>query len=189
MRALLPLVVAALGCVSAPSRQDAGAPGQWPRGTYDARRQMFGVAFGAPGRIRFKSTQPLYVTFLELRSTRDSLDVLAPSGALGSQAITGPIELEIGAETVDAMAPMTASQQHERCTVMRTAGGDIDQSFCPVSRDYRSASGSGWSFRNPMFMLLSTEPLAQPTPGAIRWEAQRTVPPVAKGTGWTVVPL
>src|SRR5262245_51919856 len=91
-RLLLLSVAATLGCASAPNAGRSSAS-MWPGGSKPQLRSMSGVAFGQPGMVRFVSTAPMYVVFLELRLTLDSLDV-RPSNNMGVDvALTASTDL------------------------------------------------------------------------------------------------
>ena len=181
----------ALGCASsATTHRLAGAP-DWPLGNDARQRVMHGVEFGPPGRVRFSSIVPVYVVFLELRPTLDSLDVRQPLGDSALVAYTGPVDLVAPVETVDRLTPLTASAPAGSCTIMKNAGDEVGggREFCPVSRSYGRTPSRSWDFRNRVFLLVSSTPLPTPLPRAIPWASQRTVPPVSAGSTWTVLTL
>jgi hypothetical protein len=131
----------------------------------------------------------VYVVLFELRPTLDSLDVRLPQGVEPAQALTGPVDLQVDGETVERLMPTKTSAPATDCTVMKTAGGDINQEFCPVSRGNGSAELRSWQFRNRMFLLVTNTPPVSPLPRTIPWAARLTLPPVALGSGWTVFEL
>jgi len=179
------------GCASsAASRQSAAAP-EWPLGNDARQRAMNSIQFGPPGRVRFQSRSPVYVVFLELRPTLDSLDVRLPQGDEAIEALTGPVDLVAPLETVDRLTMPTASVPASNCTIMRNAGDEIGggHEFCPVSRAYGPSPSRTWDFRNKVFLLVSSTPFPTPLTQTIPYHGQRTAPPVAAGGGWTVITL
>ena len=191
MRTRLVLVSAAAlsGCASAPNANRAPAS-LWPGGSEPQLRAVSGVAFGQQGRLRFVSGSPLYVVFLELRPSFDSLDVRASTNKGSDVGLTGTTDLFTSMETVDALERSTVSAQFGNCTIVKMgAGDDIGKEVCPVSRSYGPEGPPKWRFRNRVFLLVSDRPFAAPLPRAIRWAARHTTPPVVPGSRWTAFEL
>ena len=183
-RFVLAAVAATLGCASAPNaKRSAGS--LWPAGSEPQLSMVSGVAFGQQGHVRFVSGSPLYVMFLELRPSFDSLDVRTSPDVSSYDPVTGSTELSTSMETVDALERATASAQFGNCTIMRNAGDPTGHEVCPVSRSYGPDVGRKWRFRNRVFLLVSDRPFARPLPSAIPWAARHTAPPVVAGSKWT----
>lgn len=180
-----------IGCASSGANRRSAAAPEWPLGNDARQRAMHSLQFGPPGQVRFQSRAPVYVVFLELRPTLDSLDVRFPKGDETLEALTGPVDLVVPAETVDRLTMPTASAPATNCTIMRNAGDEVGggHEFCPVSRSYGRSGGRPWAFRNKVFLLVSTMPFPTPLARTIPYAGQRTVPPVASGGGWTVITL
>ena len=187
-RLLLACVVATLGCVSAPNA-DRPSASLWPGGSEPQLRAMSGVAFRQPGNVRFVSTAPMHVLFLELRPSFDSVDVRTSTGVDSDGPVAGTTELSTSMETVDALQPATASAQSTNCTIMTSTGDPIGHEVCPVSRSYGPESGRKWRFRNRVFLVVSDRPFVTPLPRVIAWAARHTTPPVVPGAKWTVFEL
>lgn len=148
------------------------------------------VAYGQPGHVRFVSGAPMYVLFLELRPSFDSVDVRSSADMDSNDALTGTSELLASMETVDALQPATASAQFTNCSILKSGAGDpTGQQVCPVSRSYGPEPLRTWRFRNRVFLLVSDRPFATPLPRAIPWAATRTIPPVVTGSKWTALEL
>ena len=190
MRARLVLVsvAATLGCASAPNAGRSTAS-QWPGGSEPQLRSMSGVAFRQQGTLRFVSTARLYVVFLELRKSLDSVDVRTANGVGSDHPLAGTTDLATSMETVDALQAATASAQPGNCATMRSAGDPDGREVCFVSRSYDPGVTRKWRFRNRVFLLVSDRPFVTPLPRAIPWAARLTSPPVAAGSKWTALEL
>jgi hypothetical protein len=187
-RFVLVSVAVLLGCASAPNANRAAS--LWPGGSEPQLRAVSGVAFGQPGSLRFVSSAPLYVVFLELRPSLDSLDVRASNNRESEDALIGATDLFTSMQTVDALQRSTVSAQFNNCTTVKMgAGDDVGKEVCPVSRSYGPEGPPKWRFRNRVFLLVSDRPFAAPLPRAIRWAARYTTPPVAPGSRWTAFEL
>ena len=179
----------AVGCASAPNAHTAESSA-WPRGSEPQLAAMNGVAFRAAGHVRFASRTPLYVLFLELRPSLDSVDVRISADMDPGVALTGVSELLTSMETVDALQPATASSQFANCSTVKLGAGDpTGQEVCPVSRSYGPEPSRTWRFRNRVFLLVSDRPFPTALPRAIPWAANRTTPPVVTGSKWTAFEL
>ena len=187
-RLVLVSVVAALGCASAPNAGRSPAS-QWPGGSEPQLRSMSGVALRQQGALRFVSTAPLYVMFLELRPSFDSLDVRTANDVGSDAPLAGTTDLSTSMQTADALQPATASAQPGNCATMKNAGDEAGREVCYVSRSYSPDVTRKWRFRNRVFLLVSDKPFVTPLPAAIRWAAGSTVPPVAAGAKWTALEL
>jgi len=187
-RLLLVSLAASLGCASAPNATRTSAS-VWPDGSEPQFRSMSRVGFGQPGAVRFISTSPKYVLFLELRQSLDTMDVRTSINVSSDVAVTASTDLSTSMETVDALERATASAQFGNCTIMRSAGDPTGHEVCPVSRSYGPESGRKWRFRNRVFLLVSDQPFATPLPRAIQWASRHTTPPVMPGAKWTAFGL
>ncbi len=194
---IVSVALASLGCASTQSgtaaksvSNTARSRSEWPLGNNVRLRGSAGVYLGASAHLRFISSQPLYVAFLELRPALDSLEVRMPLGIEGDDALQGSTELLAPFETVDKMARMTASAPAMNCSTIKMGAGDpTGTQFCPVSRNDFGPNGRAWTFRNRTFLLVSDRPFPAPLPSAIRWSARATIAPVVEGARWTVIEL
>jgi len=188
-RYLLGLIVAALGCASAPNANGSSAR-VWPGPSSPGLRLANSVTYGQPASLRLVSSSPVYVMLFELRPKLDSLDQRPAKNLRPDDALTGANDVYTSLETVDALEPATASMQATNCTIVKGGAGDTEgHAFCPISRMYGSASGRPWRFRNRVFMLISDQPFPRPVPQAIRWDSRGMVTPVAPGAKWTAIEL
>lgn len=197
---IVSIALLSLGCASTPrgtaitSASNASSTSQsrseWPLGNDTQLRGSAGVRPGASAHLRFISSKPLYVAFLELRPSLDSLVVRMPLGIEGDDPLQGTTELLAPFETVDKMARMTASAPATNCSNVKMGAGDpTGTEVCPVSRNDFGPNGRPWTFRNRTFLLISDRPFPAPLPAAIRWSARSTVAPVVEGAKWTVIEL
>ena len=181
---LLGVTLAAVGCASSPTGKP-GSSSLWPGGSASQLRMVMGVKYGQQGTITVATGRPLFAVFLELRPTRDSLDVRRATNAAVELPIERSSDLFTSMETVDAAQASTVSAPATNCsTVYMGAGDPTGAQVCPVSRSYTAGSGRQWRFRNRVFLLVSDRPFPA-LPQGIQWSARGTTPPVAPGARWT----
>ena len=185
---LLGVVMAAVGCASAPNAKH-GSPSPWPGGSEPQLRTVTGVKYGQQGKISVVSGATLYAVFLELRPGLDSLDVRPATNVPVEISIERGSDLYTSMETVDALQRSTVTMQATNCTTMKMGTDDSGPQFCPISRSYEPESGRPWRFRNRVFLLVSDQPFTAPLPRSLKWLARGTMPPVAPGAKWTAFEL
>ena len=176
-----------IGCASATVRR--ATTSEWPAGNWFRSRAGGGVvAYSGTARVRLAFPEPVYVAVLELRPTRDSLDVKFPPGVSPDSPITSPVDLAVPSETTDRLPPLTASAPSTTCTTVTNAAGYTTE-FCPASQRTDLSTRQAWDFRNRVFLLVSNAPLQLPASLAVPYHGQRTLPPVSPGKDWIAIGL